>query len=97
MRTTIKTIVPALMLAAMFTACGNANEETKQEEMTSESVVEEEKTDQFAGIQFASDKDTICGMPLTAGVADTLMVDEKIYGFCATECKEEFAKILAKQ
>ena len=48
----------------------------------------------YEGIIFASKRDTICGMPLSAGVEDTLHVNGKIYGFCAKECKEEFIKQL---
>lgn len=48
-----------------------------------------EKKD-FSHIQFAINKDTICGMPLSAGISDTAQVDGKIYGFCSPECKETF-------
>lgn len=37
-------------------------------------------------------KDLVCGMPVKAGVEDTMMYKGKVYGFCAKECKEEFAK-----
>lgn len=36
-------------------------------------------------------KDPICGMPVTAGVSDTLHYQGKVLGFCAPECKAEFA------
>lgn len=48
----------------------------------------------FSGITFASKKDTTCHMPLSAGIADTAVVDGKVYGFCSKECKEEFVKTL---
>lgn len=51
----------------------------------------------YAPLKFASKRDTICGMPITAGVVDTLMLEGKIYGFCATGCKEEFAKMLVTE
>lgn len=35
-------------------------------------------------------KDPICGMPVTAGVSDTLHYQGKVLGFCAPECKAEF-------
>lgn len=47
--------------------------------------------DSFANIHFASKYDTSCGMPLAAGVEDTLHLNDKIYGFCSKECKDEFA------
>lgn len=41
---------------------------------------------------FASKLDPICGMPITAGVEDTITINTKLYGFCARECKIEFLK-----
>lgn len=46
----------------------------------------------FAGVIFANEKDYICGMPVTAGVDDTAHYKNKVYGFCAKECKDEFLK-----
>ena len=37
-------------------------------------------------------RDFICGMPVIAGIADTAQYKGKVYGFCATECKDEFLK-----
>jgi YHS domain-containing protein len=37
-------------------------------------------------------KDPTCGMPLTAGLEDTLHYKGKVYGFCSRECKEAFVK-----
>lgn len=54
------------------------------------------KENPFAGVEFASKYDTICGMPLTAGISDTLEWQGKIYGFCAEECKNEFKEMLSK-
>jgi YHS domain-containing protein len=36
--------------------------------------------------------DTTCGMPLTAGIEDTLHYKGRVLGFCSTECKNEFVK-----
>ena len=46
----------------------------------------------FKTMQFGSNKDLICGMPLTGGVADTARYNGKVYGFCSTGCKDEFSK-----
>jgi YHS domain-containing protein len=37
-------------------------------------------------------KDPSCGMPLTAGIDDTLHYNGKVYGFCSDECRDEFRK-----
>ena len=37
-------------------------------------------------------KDPTCGMPVTAGVSDTTHYQNKVIGFCSTECKAEFLK-----
>lgn len=37
-------------------------------------------------------KDPTCGMPVTAGISDTMHYNNKVLGFCASECKAEFAK-----
>ncbi|MDR3716831.1 MAG: YHS domain-containing protein [Puia sp.] len=43
-------------------------------------------------LSFAIPKDPSCGMPLTAGLEDTLRYKGKLYGFCSKECKEAFLK-----
>src|SRR5579872_5985866 len=46
----------------------------------------------FKALAFDNKKDLSCGMPLTAGVEDTVHYKGKLYGFCSSECKEEFLK-----
>ena len=44
-------------------------------------------------------KDPNCGMPVTAGIKDTVHYNGKVYGFCSDECKQAFLKnpeVLAK-
>ena len=82
----------------LISACNQKEKETKTEEKKmansdSSNIPAEKK--KFEGIVFASKRDTTCGMPLTAGLEDTLMVNGKIYGFCAKECKDEFIKKLS--
>ncbi len=35
-------------------------------------------------------KDPSCGMPVTAGIEDTLHYKNKVLGFCSKECKDAF-------
>jgi YHS domain-containing protein len=37
-------------------------------------------------------KDPNCGMPVTAGIEDTVHYKGKVYGFCSDECKQAFLK-----
>jgi YHS domain-containing protein len=37
-------------------------------------------------------KDPSCGMPVSAGIADTAHFKGKVYGFCSSECKNIFLK-----
>ena len=37
-------------------------------------------------------KDPNCGMPVTAGIADTVHYKGKVIGFCSDECKQAFLK-----
>lgn len=51
----------------------------------------------FSHVVFATKKDTSCGMPLSAGIEDTLQFDGKVYGFCSKECKNAFVAVLKKE
>jgi len=55
-----------------------------------ETVLHPEKA--YKTMKFENKKDFICGMPVTAGVADTANYKGKVYGFCSTSCKNEFKK-----
>ena len=37
-------------------------------------------------------KDPSCGMPVTAGIGDTVHYEGKVIGFCSKECKDDFLK-----
>lgn len=84
-----KTLIAACLFAAA-SCTGNAEQKTMEK---APAPAAEAKPD-FSMLQFASQKDTTCGMPISAGVLDTAVVDGKIYGFCSKECKDEFEKKL---
>jgi len=95
----MKNISVSLIAFLLFlSACDQKNKEIKTDEkkmaVADSSNIPAEKK-KFEGIVFASKRDTTCGMPITAGLEDTLMVNGKIYGFCAKECKDEFIKKLS--
>jgi len=45
-------------------------------------------------LSFVSGRDTSCGMPLSAGVSDTLLYGGEVFGFCSPACKQQFAALL---
>ncbi|MCW5907489.1 MAG: YHS domain-containing protein [Chitinophagales bacterium] len=76
------TLFGALMLAS----CNN-------NQPAAETPAAEEKKIEVQLSDLATDKDLVCGMTVSAdGIADTASYEGKLYGFCATECKEEFLK-----
>lgn len=46
----------------------------------------------FKAAALDSKNDPVCGMPSTAGMEDTLMLNGKVIGFCSKECKQEYLK-----
>jgi YHS domain-containing protein len=46
----------------------------------------------YQDVEFDSKYDLSCGMPLTAGLTDTVHYKGKVYGFCSTGCREDFLK-----
>lgn len=81
-----------------FCACNTSNSNNKEEQpstMLPKKV--DTTTAKFAHLNFASKKDTVCGMPLRLGIEDTLVLDGKIYGFCGIGCKDEFVAQLKQQ
>ena len=86
----IITLILFTALAVFNTGCNPGN--TRETEMQS-APVDTAKTD-YSNVRFASQRDTTCHMPLSAGIGDTLHFDGKVYGFCSTECKDAFVKQL---
>lgn len=85
--------------ALLFMAACNSDDSKKQEENKQAiqgSAQAAKKATKFADVHFASKKDTTCGMPLSAGLEDTLMLKVKAYGFCSVECKYDFLTLLKK-
>jgi YHS domain-containing protein len=46
----------------------------------------------FTAAMVDNKKDPNCGMPVTAGIEDTVHYNGKVYGFCSDECKQAFLK-----
>lgn len=89
----------ALVLMAACTASDESKKETPAAETKTESAEKASPTMATPTsvntnlLSLAANKmDPVCGMPITAGVSDTLSHDGHVLGFCSAECKDEFAK-----
>lgn len=84
-----------VLTALLFISCGNNQNETAthtDETEATDHVMPVNNSDKYAHLQFAIEKDPVCMMPLSAGISDTAVIDGKIYGFCAPQCKETYVK-----
>lgn len=86
----MKKFTTGLLLLICF-AC-NQNTEKHKEPNKEKTMLRDSVKDGLKRLAFDSKTDLVCGMPVSAGVHDTLTYKGKLYGFCATECKEEFLK-----
>ena len=83
------TIVAMLMLAG----CQSKPATTPAEPVTQPPVMKVAASHKIDISKLVIEKrDPTCGMPVKAGVVDTITVKGKLYGFCAKECKDEFLK-----
>ncbi len=46
----------------------------------------------FTAAMVDNKKDPNCGMPVTAGIEDTVHYNGKVYGFCSDQCRDAFLK-----
>ncbi len=92
-KTILKSFCFILLGSSIFlTACGN-NTSTNTATMDSASNVAASDSAVSYDISLVQNKkDPTCGMPVTAGISDTVHYDNKVLGFCSPGCKEEFLK-----
>jgi YHS domain-containing protein len=86
-----------LLISMMALAACHQNpqsEENADLNVSSDTMVV--KTDnskpKFTAAMVDNKKDPNCGMPVTAGIADTVHYKGKVYGFCSDECRDAFLK-----
>jgi len=75
-------------------ACGqnNANKTASVADTTKVTISEKADEKTYSVSLVDNKKDPSCGMPVTAGISDTAHFQNKVLGFCSTECKNEFLK-----
>jgi YHS domain-containing protein len=90
----MKVYIAIIFFAANFlmqcTAKKSDHKEEIKEDKEATTMQAMPSKEMFKGVVFANTKDYSCGMPLSAGVADTAHYKGKIYGFCSAECKADF-------
>lgn len=75
-------------------ACNSATDKDKTPAPApaATAIMPADSTKSFDQALVDNKKDPSCGMPVTAGVSDTLHFKGKVLGFCSTECKDSFVK-----
>lgn len=86
----MKKLTGGLLLLAFFSCNQPAHKKEAPKQGTI--MVKDTVADDLRQLAFAAKKDLVCGMPVSAGVHDTVTYKGKLYGFCAKECKDEFIK-----
>jgi YHS domain-containing protein len=76
-------------LMAPITACHQQPEAVSSPAVMLQKDTTEKK---FTVAMIDNKKDPNCGMPVTAGIEDTVHYKGKVYGFCSDQCKQAFLK-----
>lgn len=91
----MKSILLIAMLTIISFSCNHIqqhlNEATK-DTMKMAEPAKDSSMNMYADNLVDNKKDPSCGMPVTAGVGDTLHYNNKVLGFCSKECKDDFLK-----
>lgn len=84
------TILTGLVLAFAIASCNGKkeNKETEVHHATDRQMHAVHKLD----VKTDNKIDPVCGMEIEGHLADTIHYAGKVYGFCSSGCKEEFAK-----
>jgi YHS domain-containing protein len=82
----------ATILALTFTACDSSQPKETTPAPAATAIMPVDSTKSYDIALVNNKKDPACGMPVTAGIADTAHYKDKVLGFCGTECKNEFNK-----
>ncbi len=72
----------------LLSSCNQKTAAVPMEAMATMDSAKQENS--FKNLAFDEKKDVVCGMPVSAGISDTLTYENKLYGFCSPECKDAF-------
>ncbi len=85
----------SLVMASLFiVSCGQTNDKANTSSADTNQVATMDTTLEktYAVSLVNNKKDPTCGMPVTAGISDTVHYEKNVLGFCSVECKNEFLK-----
>jgi YHS domain-containing protein len=85
-------IAIASIIAFSFAACQSKQPKESTPAPAATAIMPLDSTKSYDIALVNNKKDPSCGMPVTAGIADTAHYKDKVLGFCGTECKNEFKK-----
>lgn len=93
----MKKIIFAFGITLLVISCENTNETstTQKGNIHDTAAMAARPLDsltKYTAAMLDSEKDLVCGMPVSAGIADTAHYKGKTYGFCSNECKDELVK-----
>lgn len=91
----LKILFAAFATTLLIAACNNAEPKQDAKPAQQDTAAAKMQSDVPATIDAKivdNTKDPSCGMPVSAGIGDTIRYENKLYGFCSKECKEEFLK-----
>jgi YHS domain-containing protein len=78
--------------AALFVLIFACNEKPKAETSILKISTSDSVRKKYTAEMIDNKKDPSCGMPMSAGIEDTVHYKGKVYGFCSDECKQIFLK-----
>ena len=91
MRKTFLQLTASFLVVVLFmTACESGPAKTEKSDR--DTMAMKKDTNALEHLLVDNRKDPSCGMPVTAGIADTTHYKGKVLGFCSKECKEQFLK-----
>ena len=83
-----------MIASLILLSCGQTNDKANTSSADTNQVAAMDTTLEktYAVSLVNNKKDPTCGMPVTAGISDTVHYENNVLGFCSTECKNEFLK-----
>lgn len=84
-------LITTFSLVFVMTSCGTESGSGAQSYSDS-SAMQESSAPLYDVTLVNNTKDPVCGMPVTAGISDTVHYKNDVLGFCSAECKAEFQK-----